>query len=93
MGSHVLGQFVDSSREQRDLHLGRAAIVLVPTELADEFGLPLLRDRRLPVSANSKRRTPAISLRNDVSYTHSSVFMQSTIRRPDGKGAKMSNEQ
>jgi hypothetical protein len=45
--SHVPGQLIDTSREQRDLHLGRAAILLVPTELADKFGLPLLRDRHL----------------------------------------------
>lgn len=33
----VLGQLVDARGEQRDLHLGRAGVAIVPVELAHEF--------------------------------------------------------
>jgi hypothetical protein len=45
---HMLGQVVDTGRTQCDLHLGRAAVALVPAELRNEFGLLFLRDRHRP---------------------------------------------
>src|SRR5690606_5774592 len=51
---HVLGQLVDASGEQSDLHLRGAGVAPLALELLDELGLALLRDRHLALATSAR---------------------------------------
>ena len=48
VSSHVLGQFVDSGGEQRDLHFRRPGVAFSSLVLTDELSLFFLRNRHRP---------------------------------------------